>query len=198
MSSNLTKRIAFAAVAIPLALWIVWLGGWVLALLTAVIAVLGVRELFDFSRRAGAFPLEGTGTALAAAAPIGTWLVVGGSIEAAVVDRWWPYLGALLFLGILTLTLWFRGVEKRPLHSAAITLMAPIYCGALPAFIVLLRHQEFGVRSWPGAALVALPLAVTWIGDTAAMAVGKGVGGPKLAPVVSPGKTWSGAVGRRR
>jgi phosphatidate cytidylyltransferase len=40
-----------------------------------------------------------------------------------------------------------------------------------------------------------LPLALVWICDTAAMAVGSAVGGPKLAPVLSPKKTWAGAVG---
>jgi phosphatidate cytidylyltransferase len=40
-----------------------------------------------------------------------------------------------------------------------------------------------------------LPLALTWIGDTCAMAAGTLLGGPKLAPVLSPRKTWAGAVG---
>src|SRR5207245_3101493 len=44
-------------------------------------------------------------------------------------------------------------------------------------------------------ALVVLPLVVTWICDTCAMAAGTLVGGPKLAPVLSPQKTWAGAVG---
>jgi phosphatidate cytidylyltransferase len=40
-----------------------------------------------------------------------------------------------------------------------------------------------------------LPLVVTWACDTAAMAAGRLVGGPKLAPVLSPNKTWAGAIG---
>ncbi len=40
-----------------------------------------------------------------------------------------------------------------------------------------------------------LPLIATWICDTAAMGAGSAIGGPKLAPVVSPNKTWAGAVG---
>jgi len=40
-----------------------------------------------------------------------------------------------------------------------------------------------------------LPLIVTWVCDTSAMAAGTLIGGPKLAPLLSPRKTWAGAVG---
>ena len=43
--------------------------------------------------------------------------------------------------------------------------------------------------------LTLFPLVITWISDTAAMAVGTAVGGPKLAPVLSPKKTYAGAIG---
>ena len=43
--------------------------------------------------------------------------------------------------------------------------------------------------------LTLFPLVITWICDTAAMAVGTAVGGPKLAPVLSPKKTYAGAIG---
>jgi phosphatidate cytidylyltransferase len=45
------------------------------------------------------------------------------------------------------------------------------------------------------ATLVLFPLALTWICDTAAMATGILMGGPKLAPVLSPNKTWAGTIG---
>jgi phosphatidate cytidylyltransferase len=41
---------------------------------------------------------------------------------------------------------------------------------------------------------VFFPLVVTWVCDTAAMFGGRTFGGPKLAPTVSPGKTWSGST----
>src|SRR5207237_4110332 len=43
-------------------------------------------------------------------------------------------------------------------------------------------------------ALVVMPLVVTWVCDTFAMAGGALVAGPNLAPVLSPRKTWAGAV----
>jgi len=49
-------------------------------------------------------------------------------------------------------------------------------------------------RSWAGLWLVSFPLVITWVCDSAAMSAGRTFGGPKLSPVVSPGKTRSGAV----
>ena len=54
-------------------------------------------------------------------------------------------------------------------------------------------HSDAHPRA--SAALVILPLVVTWVCDTCAMAAGTLVGGPKLAPALSPRKTWAGAVG---
>jgi len=78
----------------------------------------------------------------------------------------------------------------------AVTVFGALYASALPAFLIAIRHgADAPVRSWPFAWLVLLPLALTWICDTAAMAAGTTIGGRKLAPVVSPNKTWAGAVG---
>jgi phosphatidate cytidylyltransferase len=76
----------------------------------------------------------------------------------------------------------------------AITLFAPLYAAALPAFLLVLRHGAHPVRSWAGTWLVFFPLVVTWVCDTAAMFGGMAMRGPKLAPTVSPGKTRSGSA----
>ena len=73
-------------------------------------------------------------------------------------------------------------------------MLAVAYTGALPAFVLDMRHVGHGLRSWAGAWLVFFPLVVTWVCDTAAMFGGRAIGGPKLAPTVSPGKTRSGSV----
>ena len=62
------------------------------------------------------------------------------------------------------------------------------------SFLIIIRHNGYGLRSWPATALVFFPLVVTWVCDTAAMFGGKMFKGPKLAPKVSPGKTRSGAI----
>src|SRR5690606_32023605 len=48
--------------------------------------------------------------------------------------------------------------------------------------------------AWAGVAVVALPLAATWIGDAAAFFAGKAWGKRRLAPSISPKKSWAGAI----
>lgn len=195
MASNLVQRVGFAAVAIPLALGLVWLGGFPLALLVSVVAVLGTRELFSFAERQCIRPLAVPGCVAASLIPMLVW-GAGESvaIRSFVADAW-PHLGAGWVIVLLTWVLAARGPDARPLTAAAVTLLAPIYCAALPAFLLGIRHGSHGTRSWAGAVLVFLPLVVTWVGDSAAMFVGKAAGGPKLSPTISPGKTRSGAIG---
>src|SRR5690606_24807151 len=77
---------------------------------------------------------------------------------------------------------------------AAISLLAPLYCAVLPSFLLGIRYATGPERSWPATWAVFFPLAITWICDSAAMYAGKAIGGPKLAPVVSPGKTRAGSI----
>ena len=83
MDRNLAQRIGFAAVAIPLALAIVWYGGWPLALLVALVAALGVRELFGLFRKTGGRAIEVLGLLAAIAVPITGFLAIAGDIRLA-------------------------------------------------------------------------------------------------------------------
>jgi len=103
-------------------------------------------------------------------------------------------LGALWVLLLLTWALVARAPSERPLSAAGITLLGVAYAGALPASIIVIRHAVEPPRSWAGLWLVCFPLVITWVCDSAAMSAGRTFGGPKLSPVVSPGKTRSGAV----
>jgi phosphatidate cytidylyltransferase len=194
MDSNLVRRVAFAAVAIPVALGVVWLGGWVLVVLVAAIGVLGTREVFDFSHRQGIRGSSGIALVTAAAfAPL-AYLVLTGTAAGRVIAAWWPCIAALWVLATLTWALAARHPTERPLEAVALTVFAPLYAAGLPAFLLVLRHGAHPVRSWPGTWLVFFPLVVTWICDTAAMFGGRAMKGPKLAPTVSPGKTRSGSA----
>lgn len=194
MDRNMQTRIAFAAVAIPAALGIVWLGGWALVALLAAAGVLATRELFAIAAARGVHPspVLGLGAALVAA-PL-TWLVLSDANVASAVERWWPFAGALWLVAALTWATGRRGPEAQPLAAMAVTVVGPLYAAALPAFLLVLRHADFGLRSWAGTALVFFPLVVTWVGDSAAMTGGRTFGGPKLAPAISPGKTRSGGA----
>jgi len=193
--SNLAQRIAFAVVAIPVTVGVIWWGGWPLAGVVAVLGVLGTREVYDLARHQNVDPLDGLGFLAAAAIPLATYWAKGSSAE----SRWAEptlFAGALWVMAVMTLAMRVRSPQQRPLAAVAVTIFGPLYASALPAFLIAIRHgANTGLRNTPAAALVILPLALVWICDTAAMAAGSAFGGPKLAPVLSPKKTWAGAIG---
>ena len=95
----------------------------------------------------------------------------------------WPYLAMLVagFAGVV----WEWGMicRWRPLPLAA----GLAYAGAAFASLWLLRQAD--------VVAVLFLLVVVWCSDIGAYVAGRLVGGPRLAPAVSPGKTWAGAVG---
>ena len=194
MDANLVRRVGFAIIAIPLALLVVWYGGLPLVLLLAIVGALGAGELFDLAARQGVRAIRVFGLVSAAALAPLTYTVVAVSDSRAGVLSVWSHLAALWMMALLTLVLVSRSPAEKPLEAAAVTLLAVAYTGALPAFLLAIRHNRFPERSWAGAWLVFFPLVVTWVCDTAAMFGGRKFGGPKLAPTVSPGKTWSGST----
>ncbi len=190
----MVRRVSFAAIAIPLVVAIVWFGGWPLAILLATAAVLGADELFGLAAHGGASPLREIGLIAAAAIPVALQL-------ARVSAQWhqwlwtqWIYAGIVLMLALMFWTVVARTPAQRPLASVAVTLLAVIYTSALPATLFMIRHAQWGDRAWAGAALVFFPLIVTWVCDSAAMLGGRMIGGAKLAPAISPGKTRAGGI----
>ncbi len=192
MSRNLLVRIAFAVPAIALTLLVLWLGGWLLAALLALAGVLGTREIYDFARRQGITPIAWLGYGAAALIPFAVFWAKGSEehwAEPAI------FFGAVWLLAVLVAAMIERGPEGRPLAAVAVTVFGCLYASALLAFLVAIRHGAHSeAHPRASAELVALPLVLTWICDTCAMAAGTLIGGPKLAPVLSPNKTVAGAI----
>jgi phosphatidate cytidylyltransferase len=187
--SELTQRVLFAVLAVPVVVGLAWLGGAPLATLLAVAAALAAWEFGRLAAASGARPLTG-------------WLIGGAAAipllaHAAHLGLGVPPLPivALVVPMLLGVALWRRGVAGHPLAAVASTLLGIWYTGGLLSFAYALRHHRFAIGAAAGTALLFVPLVVTWVTDAGAFFVGRAIGGAKLMPSVSPGKTWSGAIG---
>src|SRR5439155_915382 len=106
------------------------------------------------------------------------------------------YMTPVLWLLAVLVVAAVRGPARRRLRTVSVTVFGSLYASALLAFTVAIRHGPHRDAHPRGSvALALLPLVVTWVCDTCAMAAGTLIGGPKLTPVLSPHKTWAGAVG---
>lgn len=195
MASELTKRVAVAAVGIPFAVFIIYWGGWAMAVVLAIIAVIGASEFTRIARARDVHP-PAVLTMMAAAA----YVIVAASLPGAGVGMaaiW--LLTTVLLVMSLSAVIWTRGVEGRPLASAGAMVLAALLTGGTLAYLVFLRGA---MATWSdplntraaGFSLVAYPLAVTWINDTFAYFGGRALGKHKLIPRISPGKTVEGTI----
>jgi phosphatidate cytidylyltransferase len=203
--SELTRRVLFAVVAAPVGVWAILYGDWPLAALLAVTSALAAWEFFRIARAAGSSPLADVGTVLAGLVPL--------AVHAHFLDIYtvrFP-LAAVILVGILAATIWVRGVAGRPIAAAAVTVLGVLYTCGLLSFGYALRYHDTvrfydrvpdgaaprlaGVTVSPGGVLLLMPVLLTWASDIGAYFVGRSVGGRKLMPAVSPGKTVAGALG---
>ncbi len=187
--SELAKRIAFAAVAIPIVGGVAWLGGAALAVLLAAAAGIVAWEFGHLLAHAGVQPLRGHLVALSAIIPLAAYAWFAGT--------WAPPISVvmLVVLELTVVALWVRGPDRRPIEAVATTLFGAVYTGGMLAFAFGIRHHRFAVDPLAGTLLVALPLLLTWGTDSAAMLVGRAWGKARLMPSISPAKTVAGAWG---
>jgi phosphatidate cytidylyltransferase len=185
------KRVATAAVLIPLVLLLVFKAPpWLMALVLALIAWLCLREYFAIVEAHGIKPFRGLTTLVVLAA----LLVPIASITYRDAPTDVIGVGVIaLFLLFSPLLLLGRGMGSHPLRellpAASISTFGVLYIG-----LSLLTLWLLWVRLH-GASLVFYLLIVVWAGDIFAYYVGRAIGGRKLAPSISPGKTWAGALG---
>lgn len=103
---------------------------------------------------------------------------------------WWAGFVALIAAGVLHE--WrglVRGFGGASLTSALWKLGGIVYIGFSAAMLLFLRSEFFGLKP---TAVVLLAVIAT---DVGAYFVGRTIGGPKLAPAISPSKTWAGLAG---
>ncbi len=168
------SRILVGAALLPLVLWLVWLGGWWLFALALVAGILSLHELYRIARALRPLVLGGyAGLVLALlGAQLGgpAWLVAG-------------------IAGTFVLSFLVFGVsDARPSFTAAMgtTMLGVVWVAGGLAVLLLLRDAERG-----RLALLTVLLAV-FAGDSAAYFVGRSIGRHRMAPTLSPRKSWEG------
>jgi phosphatidate cytidylyltransferase len=170
-----------AAIGLPLVLGVAWIGGWPFALVAGAIGLLATME-FVHGWLMPSMPIRQVLPQLPTFV-IAPAVVVGAYLDPRMV------FGGLAFAALFVALGYAPTNAIGPRKPYRIYAWAVIYLGALLATIVLVCEVEDG-RKW-----FFLGLLATFAVDTGAYAVGRLIGRHKMAPKISPKKTWEGAVG---
>ena len=172
------SRIVVSLVLLPLILGIVWLGGWWLFAAALVGGLIALHELYAMGRGLRPIVLGGY---------VGLLLTLLGA-EAGEIS--WMVGG--IFATVLVAFVVFGFSDARPSATAAIalTLLGVVWVGGGLAALMLLRQIPEN-----GRLVVFTVLIAVFADDTAAYFVGRTIGRHKMAPTISPGKSWEGFVG---
>lgn len=173
------QRVLTALVLVPLALALVFIGPkWLLTAAVALISILAAWEFIGLTEKGGAKPPKA-----AVAAALG--VLFGVNFEV-------PDQTLVVFCGlciILLAYITFRSPVERVLFDMVSSIFAMCYTGLTLLAIPILREQP------NGPSLVVFLLFNVWAGDIFAFYIGRRWGEQKLAPTISPNKTWEGAIG---
>jgi phosphatidate cytidylyltransferase len=166
------KRILTALVLLPLVLYVILLGPW-----WSFYAVLTAVALLCFHEYAGIAAAYGVGNLGPLGYAAGLWLLLAGEETLLALT--------LLLLAALALTLRLDDLAKS-MPRAAVLVFGVVYIFGCWRFAVLLRNAS---PYW-----LTFALALSWVGDIAAYYVGRSLGRHRLAPVISPKKSWEGSA----
>lgn len=172
------KRVLTALVLIPVVLVLVFLAPrWLFTLSVAAVAVLAAWEYVGLAQKCAIRPPR-------------VALLIALVALFAVSFEWPESIPA--FFGVVCLGLLVYCTFLRPVVQVMGDAAASIFCLLYTGFTLLalpMLHEQSN-----GPSLVTFLLCVVWAGDVAAYYVGRAWGRRKLAPRLSPGKTWEGAI----
>jgi phosphatidate cytidylyltransferase len=181
----LFDRVWVAIIAVPIVCALIWFGAPWFTLLAVAWSMGGVWEYYNLVKHSrGLSPLTVFGmlwTGLLVASPHMTGLAFLRNIAPAPL---------ILTLGLIIslLILLFRKDKTQAFSNWAWTFSGILYIGWLASFMVAARNLDDG-RAW-----LFLAIGCTFASDSAAYLIGRRLGKHKLAPYVSPNKSWEGAI----
>jgi phosphatidate cytidylyltransferase len=176
--SPLVSRLVVVAILLPLVIGLVYLGGWWLFGLALAGGLIALHELYVMTRSLRPLVLGGylgyTATILGLQLGGLEWML-GGLLA--------TFVSAFVVYGL-------GGVRQSATTSFAVTLLGVAWVGAGIGCLVLIRDiPEYGF--WA----VMTVLFTVFAADTGAFFVGRAIGRHRMAPAISPNKSWEGFVG---
>ncbi len=171
------SRIVVALALLPGVLGIVWLGGWWLFGLALGGGLVALHELYRMARAHRPLVLGGY---------LGLVLALVGAQTGGMT---WLTGGILSTLLVAFVVFGFSDARPSATAALSVTLLGVAWVGGGLAHLLLLRDTPSNGR----LAVFTVLLAV-FADDTAAYFVGRAIGRHKLAPTISPGKSWEGFV----
>jgi phosphatidate cytidylyltransferase len=177
------KRVLTALILIPVVLLLVFLwpqSSWLFTLAVAAVAALAAWEFLGLAQNSGATPPR-IAVLVAILALFACNLIWDQRDHTAAIV-------VVLSLALLVYCTFFRPVDMM-LADASTSIFCFLYIGTTLITLPSLREEA------NGPSLVAFLLCAVWAGDMAALYVGRAWGRHKMAPSLSPNKTWEGALG---
>ncbi|HLJ87666.1 MAG TPA: phosphatidate cytidylyltransferase [Candidatus Angelobacter sp.] len=191
------KRLLTALILIPLVLAAVFVAPlWLFSLVIAALVLLTLHEYLKIAEGYGSQPFRIAAYG-AAALVIAAFFASAGISRAASYDVWRIFRDPLQCLVLLPVIFGVPVIFRASLFQAS--LRSALSDSAFSAFGILYIAVPLGLliplRADPFQdVLIIFVLFAVWAGDIAAYYAGRAFGRRKLAPTVSPGKTWEGAI----
>lgn len=177
---NFTTRMIINVLGIPAILFLIKIGRLPFALFMGLVALLAQVEFYRLMQRKGYQPwsISGIGCGVA-------WIVVSYFAQELLFPL--MILVFLVHMGIIL----FKPIENAT-ANIAVTLFGFIYIPVMLSILVVLRETTGHLE---GGQLVTIIFVTIWICDALAFVFGKWLGKKRIAPSISPGKTWAGCIG---
>lgn len=177
MTEKLLTRTTSGAIYALLTIACLFIGPFTTTLLIVCMAWLCCSEFFRIARMGGRMPNEIFGLTAAILFPL------------AAYARGVSGLAVILLFFLVAIAAWYVATPRANIADVAVTAFGSIYTSFAFSAIVLIRVSDAGLH---GALLTFGVMLSLWANDAVAYLIGSRIGAHKLAPRISPNKSWEG------